>query len=148
MSYELAQRAYQYAGEDRSWLLPTEDAPANRSVTLSSDLFTGANYPIDLIGWSGSGGAGTRVPSGTLLGIVTATGLAGPYNPAATDGTQTPVGLLVNVEEVAPGTARRIVAAVVTRGVVLTNRLWAGSGYAGNAAAVAAALPLVQFRTI
>lgn len=143
MGIEIPQRAYQYGAEDRSWLLPTEDAPTNRGVTLNGDLFTGANFPTDIT-WGG--GIGTRVLSGTLIGIVTASELAGPYDPAAADGRQTPIGFLYNVEEVAAG--RRIATAVVTRGVVIVNRLWVGSGYSGNAAAVATALPLIQFRTV
>lgn len=142
MGTEIGQRSYLYAAEDRSWLLDTEDAATNLGVTLDGSLFTGASYPTDL---TFGGGIGTRVPSGTLIGIVTAGGLAGPYDPAAADGRQTPKGLLLNVEEVAPG--RKIATALVTRGVVLANRLWSAAGYAGNAAAVASALPLIQFRT-
>lgn len=68
MGTEIAQRSTQYAGEDRRWLdggFHGQDT--NKEVTLNGDLFPAATYPDG------------RVPSGIVLGIVTATGLAGPY---------------------------------------------------------------------
>ncbi len=123
MGIEIAQRAASYAGEDRRWLASTHGQDTNRSVTLSGDLFPAAAFPDG------------RVPSGQVIGVVTATGLAGPYDAAAVDGRQTAVGHLLNSEVVGVGsgiTGRRVSTAVVRHGVVNRNLLPAGSGHSAT----------------
>ena len=69
-----------YQVERRSWYLGTPDNPGFiQSVTLDVSAFNAAHYPNGYI------------PSGTVLGKITATGLYGPYTTGASDGTQTAV---------------------------------------------------------
>lgn len=60
---------------DQSWLGSMHSVHNARSVAPDPALFTAAAYP-------------TGVPSGTPIGIVTATGLAGPYTGDSTDEVQ------------------------------------------------------------
>lgn len=61
---------------DQSWLGSTHGIYHCRTVEPDTALFTAAAYPAG-------------VPSGTPIGIVTATGKAGPYTGDATDEVQT-----------------------------------------------------------
>lgn len=61
-----------YGTGDQSWLGSAHGIWNCRSVAPDPDLFTLAAYP-------------NGVPSGTPIGIVTATGLAGPYTGDSTD---------------------------------------------------------------
>lgn len=74
-----------YQVENRSWLLSPHgtDPGTTPSVTLDVSAFVAAtHYPNGFI------------PSGTVLGKVTANGRYGPYDDTATDGRQTAAGLL------------------------------------------------------
>jgi hypothetical protein len=65
---------------DRRWLLAEPDVKLN--VTLDPSKFTaGTHYPNGYL------------PSGTVVGIVTTGGLAGPYDDTASDGRQTAYGI-------------------------------------------------------
>lgn len=115
MGTEIAQRSTQFAGEDRRWLDGgLHGQNTNKDVTLDGDLFPAGTFPDG------------RVPSGVVLGVVTATKLAGPYAPGAVDGRQDAAGHLLNTETVRPGA--RIVTAAVRHGVVNRNLLPAVSG--------------------
>lgn len=71
--------------EDRSWLLSDFDDIYAEGGTLSVAAFTAAtHYPNGYL------------PSGTLVGVITASGLLGPYDGTATDGRQTCTGLTVD----------------------------------------------------
>lgn len=81
-----APRRTNYDTGDRRWArnflaLDTHD------VTLDGSKFT----------------AGDLIPSGTNVGQLTATKLGAPYTPAASNGTETSVGLLVNDWVAGPG---------------------------------------------
>lgn len=65
-----------YGAGDQSWLGSTHGIHNCRTVAPDPALFTAAAYP-------------DGVPSGTPIGIVTATGLAGPYTGDSTDEVQT-----------------------------------------------------------
>lgn len=72
-----------YQVEKRSWYLGTADNPGfTESVTLDVSAFNAAHYPNGYI------------PSGTILGIITATGKAAPYLAAAVDGSGDAAGIL------------------------------------------------------
>lgn len=72
-----------FAAEDLSWDLTEPGQGYDKGGTLSVAAFTQAqHFPNGYI------------PSGTVLGIITATGLLGPYLDAAVDGRQTAVGVL------------------------------------------------------
>lgn len=117
-----APKRTSYDTGDRRWArnflaLDTHD------VTIDGDLFT----------------AGTVIPSGTHIGRVTATGLHGRYAPAATDGTETSVGLLVNDLRVEAG--GRYLVAVASGGGPVDRRFLP----AGHDAAAEADLPAINF---
>lgn len=102
--------------EDRSWLLSEFEDAYSISGTIDVSQFTLAtHYPNGFI------------PSGTILGLVTATGLWGPYNDTATDGRQTAVGILnsaVRVLNPLGGPLTKIgVAAIVYNAVISQAKL-------------------------
>ncbi|RIH58600.1 head decoration protein [Streptomyces sp. SHP22-7] len=94
---------------DRRWLLSTFGTETNKTITLDLSQFAaGTNYT------AAANGLPNVIPSGTPLGKVTANGLYGPYDSAATDGTQTFAGLLefdvaFNTGSARVGAALRIV---------------------------------------
>lgn len=72
-----------WIAENRSWLASEHGTDHPQTVTLKTSLFTaGTHYPDGY------------VPSGCVLGKVTATGLYGPYDNAASDGREVAVGML------------------------------------------------------
>lgn len=80
MSTDISLQSTSYQVGDRRWLLAEPDVKLN--VTLDPSKFTQAtHYPNGYL------------PSGTVVGIVTASGLAGPYDGAAGDGTATAYGI-------------------------------------------------------
>lgn len=83
---------YQVLAENLSWDLSNPEVPYVEGGTLDVSLFTAAqHYPNGFI------------PSGTVLGKVTASGKLGPYLDAASDGRQTAVGILrASVQAVQP----------------------------------------------
>jgi len=93
---------------DRRWLAQMLKAETH-GVTLS-----GSAFPAGL------------VKSGTVLGKITATGLLGPYDGAATDGRETAVGHLLNDVVVAAGERHHVAA--VHAGTVKESLLPTGSG--------------------
>ena len=74
-----------YGSEDRSWLMGPHglEPGTTPSTTLSLALFNDAKFA-------------TEIKSGCVLGKVTATGLYGPYDPAAVDGRGVARRLLIN----------------------------------------------------
>jgi hypothetical protein len=83
MSSDISVRSHSYQVDNREWLIGQHGADLTPSVTLDISKFTkNTHYPNGFI------------KSGTPLGIVTATGLYGPYNDAASDGTEVCRGLL------------------------------------------------------
>lgn len=108
--------------EKRSWLLsPHGTEPGTTpSVTLDITKFTAADhYPNGFI------------PSGIVLGIVTATGLAAPYDNAATDGTQTAVGILFGSLPVHTGSTK-VSGARLVHGFVSRSKLPIAAGKTGS----------------
>jgi hypothetical protein len=82
---DIGVQSTQYQVEDRSWLLSELGTTPGENPTVVLDIskFTQAQHF-----------ANGYIPSGTVLGKVTATGLYGPYLDAASDGTQTAVEIL------------------------------------------------------
>lgn len=104
--------------ENRAWLRgPHGTEPgANPNVTLSVALFTaGTHYPNGFI------------PSGIVLGKVTATGLYGPYDSTATDGRETAAGFLFGSLTVPVG-IDRVASGLVVHGFVNPAKLPLQSG--------------------
>jgi hypothetical protein len=80
VSTDISLQSTSYSVGNRQWLLAEPDVKLN--VTLDISKFTaGTHFPNGYI------------PSGTVVGIVTTGGLAGPYDDAASDGRQTAYGI-------------------------------------------------------
>ena len=100
--------------EDRSWLASDFGTDEPRNITLDVSAFTaGTHYPNGYI------------PSGTVVGKITASGLYGPYDNAASDGTEVAAGLLFSSVKV--GTAD-VGAAMMDMGLVISAKLPFQSG--------------------
>lgn len=98
-----------YTGENRSWLAgPHGTEPgATPSVTLDISKFTVT---------------GERIPSGTVLGKVTATGKYGPYDNALSNGQEVAVGILFGTVPVRSGQTQAA-AAMLVHGFVYEAKL-------------------------
>ena len=133
---DVSVRTTSYGVEKRGWFQGTHGSEpgANPSITLDLSTFTaGTHYPNGYL------------PSGTVVCKITASGLYGPFDAAASDGRQTPaVGstfLIWNTVAVNSGQTRDLNAGVV-HGMVETARL---PFPAQVTAAVKSALPLVYW---
>lgn len=73
-----------FGQDDQSWLGSAHGTDMARGITLDVSTFTsGTHYPSGFF------------KSGTPVGKITATGLYGPYNNAASDGTEVLSGFLL-----------------------------------------------------
>ena len=98
--------------EDHSWLGSSHGTEATVSITLNVALFTqGTHYPNGYI------------PSGVVLGKVTATGKYGPYDDAASDGRQTAVGFLFAVVKTPASSSTPVAGALLQHGAVVEAKL-------------------------
>ncbi|MBC9954939.1 head decoration protein [Leucobacter sp. cx-42] len=123
----------EFQAEDRSWLRGPHGvgAGATPSATLLVALFDKTqHYPNGFI------------PSGIVLGKVTATGVHGPYDPAADDGRQVAAGLLFGSLTV---NGDRLGGAIVTHAFVTAERLPVESGTGSLDAAARTALSQINF---
>lgn len=78
-----------YQVEKRSWYLGHADFPGfTQSITLDVSAFNAAHY------------VNGYIPSGTVLGTITATGKAGPYLAAGTGGLDTATGVLFSAVKI------------------------------------------------
>lgn len=133
-----------FQAEDLSWDLSNPETPYVESGTLDITLFTQAQHF-----------ANGYIPSGTVLGKVTATGLLGPYLDAAVDGRTTAVGILRgSIQVVQPtGAIKSKVGCAVLKafGVVRIPRLPFTSGNAAGGGYIdangQADLPRIHFVT-
>lgn len=71
---DISVRTTAYGVEDRSWLGSAHGTTATRTITLDTSAFTEATHFPD-----------GYIPSGMLLGRITATGLYGPYAGASSE---------------------------------------------------------------
>jgi hypothetical protein len=100
-----------WTAEDRSWLGSRDGTDVTQTITIDTSAFTEAtHFPNGYI------------PSGTILGRITATGLFGPYDNAASDGTEVAVGFLFSNVKVRTG-GPDVGAAIHWRGVIRASRL-------------------------
>lgn len=111
--------------ENRSWLLSPHgaDPGTTPSIVLDVSSFTAAtHYPNGYF------------PSGIVLGVITATGLYGPYDDTAVDGRQIAAGILFSSTKV-PNTAdttKDVGAAMLVHGFVKESRLPIANGATGR----------------
>ncbi|MFF0409665.1 head decoration protein [Kitasatospora sp. NPDC004745] len=107
---------------DRSWLGSLHGIDSTETITLDITKFTaGTHYqastdPIQPY---------SRVLSGVPVARITASGLYGPFDPAATDGRQQLAGLLFADAVFSPGQTK-VAAAMLWHGVVRTAKVPGG----------------------
>lgn len=106
----------QLLAENLSWDLSAPGVPYAESDVIDVSLFTQAQHYVNGF-----------IPSGTVLGRKTSGGLLGPYLDAASDGTQTAVGILrASIQVITPqGVAKTKVGVAVLKafGVVSVAKL-------------------------
>lgn len=129
MSLDISLQSTSYQVGNRQWLLSEPDVKLN--VTLDPSKFTaGTHYPNGYI------------PSGTVVGIVTSGGLAGPYDDAASDGRQTAYGITYGdarvVRQNGTTAAKVSISVVVNDAIVSKAKLpfQSGTGFADAAGIV------------
>ncbi|KMV23342.1 head decoration protein [Mycobacterium heckeshornense] len=136
MSTDISMQTTNYQVGDRSWLLAEPDYKPN--VTLDITKFTaGTHY------------SNGYIPSGTVIGKITASGLFGPYDPGASDGRETAYGLTygdVRAVRQDGSTAAKVgTGAVVYDAVVSASKLPFQSGAGSIDAAGKAALAQIRW---
>lgn len=100
--------------DNLNWLAERKGFDTCRPGTLDFSLFTVDHYPQGFI------------PSGTVVGVVTATGRLGPYSPLLANGLDVAFGHILQPARVADrmGNAKtRAAVAVLWEGVVLLSKL-------------------------
>lgn len=129
----------QYQSENRSWLLSEHGTEPGTTpgVTLDISKFDSAtHYPNGYI------------PSGVVIGLITATGLYGPYDPDGSDGRETATGILFGSLPVRTGSTK-VGGAQVVHGFVAESKLPFASAAVGTEGRLDAAakvdLPLIHF---
>ncbi len=115
------------APEDYSWLGSAHGTNEADPITLDGDLFL-STFPTGVI------------PGGTVVGIVTATGLYAPYTDAATHGAGSDVArghLLTTIDlgGTTAGTVGNVGAALYWHGEVVEAKLKTGHGLTAAAKA-------------
>lgn len=120
---DISVRDEVFGSENRAWLGSQHGTESNRSITLDVSTFTAATHYPDGV-----------IPSGVVLGQITATGLFGPFDPNATDGRDTAAGHLFNSIPVSAG-ATNLGAPLLDHGAVVESKLPAASGLDATAKA-------------
>lgn len=115
--------------DNLDWLASRKGFDTCRSITLDLDLFTD----------SGDGIVDSKglIPSGTLVALVTDTGLYGPYNPDVdpADGTEDAAGHLLHGVRVSDSEGNSFAVsgvAMLWEGIVLRDKLPEFSGDKGQ----------------
>ncbi len=116
MSSDISVRSTSYGVDDRAWLIGQHGVDLTPSVTLDISKFTkNTHYPDGFI------------KSGTPIAKITASGLYGPYNDAASDGTEVARGLLFSfVRAIDPSNGNTLVkvgGALFVHGAVKESKL-------------------------
>lgn len=119
---DLSFKTESWGQGNQSWLGgPHGVGDTNVTVTLDKSAFTAnTHYPNGYF------------PSGLPLGKITASGKYGPYSNAASDGTETLVGFLVN-DVKAPTADTDPVGAMLMHGRVVESKLPVAIDSAGRA---------------
>ncbi|MFJ9694951.1 head decoration protein [Kitasatospora sp. NPDC101183] len=112
---DLSLKSISFSQDRRDWLGSEHGTDAPRSVSLDVSKFTaGTHYPDGYL------------KSGIPLGKITASGLYGPYDDAATDGRQTCVGLLftgVGVVDQRGRVSSTVSGSMLLHGFIRLNKL-------------------------
>lgn len=119
---DLSLTTQTYGVDDQSWLGSEHGTQATEPATLDTSTFTKATHYPD-----------GYFKSGIPLGVITATGKYGPYNAAATDGTETLVGFLFAAVKAPSVDTVDVAGALFTHGKVRAARLPVAVDAAGQA---------------
>jgi hypothetical protein len=124
----LAQTTETFGQDDQSWLASAHGTDAGRTITLDTSAFTGAtHYPSGYF------------PSGLVLGKITASGLYGPYDDTAEDGTAVAVGFLFSAVKAPSSTSVDVQGVLLWHGAVIKANLPIPAALDANGAADLAA---------
>lgn len=141
MGLDIAVETEGFEGnEDRRWIGSRMGMLDCRSVTLDVSTFLAAHVT-----------AKGAIPSGTVLGKITATGLYGPYDPAAGDGRETAAGFLFNTTKVGNGSGVDLATApdqgvpLYWHGIIKESKLPAFAGTVAGELDAAAKVDLAGF---
>ena len=127
-----------YQSEKRGWLWGEHGTEPGCNPSISLDFAAGSNVAATkYTNW--------YVPSGTVLGKITATGKYGAYDPAAADGRQKAAGLLFGSVKVPASTSTVVGAALFVHGFVNPKRLPFQTGVGSADAAAQTALNLIYW---
>lgn len=109
---DLSVRSETFGGDNQTWLSAQHGTDFGRSITLDTSAFTaGTHYPTGVF------------RSGTPLGRITATGMYGPYNNAAADGTETLAGFLLTPVKAPAATTTDVGGSLFEHGRVVEANL-------------------------
>lgn len=120
LGVDLTQETDAFGIDSREWLGTALGTQATRGATIEADDFIGQNIGGSVLA------DGDHLPSGVLLGLIAATGLATRSMAAAVDGSEDGVGYLYSSVKLRAG--RRIGVAVYDTGKVRASKLPANSG--------------------
>lgn len=136
MSTDIGLQSTSYQAPDRTWHKSRSGTEYKPNATLDITKFNADRYPNGYI------------PSGCVVGKVTATGLYGPYDNTASDGTEVAAGLTYGdcrVVRQNGTTAAKVGTGLVVRGDVTAAKLPFQSGKGSIDTAGKADLPLIRF---
>ncbi|WP_432008844.1 head decoration protein [Streptomyces bacillaris] len=109
------------ATADRDWLASRHGSDATDTITLDLAQFTKDTHYVEPTPSRPHG----YVRSGVPVGQITASGLYGPYDPAATDGREVLAGLVYTEAPFTPGTDR-VPAALFWHGTARADKVPGG----------------------
>ena len=109
-----------YVGEDHSWLGSAHALDTAETITLDLAAFDADQYPDGFI------------PSGFSLGVITASGKFGAYDPPETDGRETNVGHLAFSVQVGSATTGDFLGAMIRHGIIIEANLPANDDLDAN----------------
>lgn len=106
---------------DRDWLASRHGTDSTETITLDLTKLTKNTHYVEPTAVQPHG----YVRSGVPVGRITASGLYGPYDPAAKDGREVLAGLVYAEAAFTPGTAK-VPAALFWHGTVKTAKIPGG----------------------
>ncbi|MFE3461364.1 head decoration protein [Nocardiopsis aegyptia] len=110
---DLSLKVEGYSDDDATWLGSSHGTSSGRNATLDLDAFVPATHYPD-----------GYLPSGLPLGKITASGLYGPYDSGAVDGTEVLAGfLLTPLSTPRDDTSTTVVGALLDHGRVKVANL-------------------------
>lgn len=114
---DVSVRTEGFQGDNQSWLGSAHGTSSGDTITLSKAAFTaGTHYPNGFL------------PSGTALGKITSTVKYGPYNDAASNGTEVLVGFLLTPVAMSATGGADVGASILKHGEIVAANLPFQSG--------------------